>query len=101
MKLAPYRVEDLEFKTTESDGKRGHEIIQWFPREGEDGKEYCYVVCFFRRGSEGYEIEFVGDRPFHVENRDVLWNLMRFGQRVLDASFDLGEELKATRSRVL
>jgi hypothetical protein len=89
MKLAPHRIEDLEFKPTEAVGKRDHAIVQWFPREGEEGKEYCCVVCFFRRGSEGYEIEFVGDRPFQVEKHDVLWNLMRFGQRVLDASFDL------------
>jgi hypothetical protein len=94
VKLASHRIDDLEFQPIDSPGKRDHAIVQWFPREGEEGGEYCCVVCFFRRGSEGYDIEFVGDRPFRVENRDALWSLMRYGQRALDASFDLEEDLK-------
>ena len=110
------RVEDLEFRW--SDTNQLHELVQWVqyeegqnfkakeltgsfnfnvddvieihtrPANALDANEYCFVIAFFREGSEGCNIEFVGDRPFRYENRDRLWGLMRYGQRVVDAAVE-------------
>ena len=92
------RVEDLEFRW--SDTNQSHELVQWVQYEEGQTRptnalganeccEYCFVIAFFREGSEGCNIEFVGDRPFRYENRDRLWGLMRYGQRVVDAAVEL------------
>ncbi len=49
----------------------------------------CYTLLFWRKGSEGYCIRFVGDRPLRAENKTQLWNLMAYGQAILDAEFNL------------
>jgi len=87
------RVEDLEVRW--SDTNRSYELVQWVQYEeglmdipnALDANEYCFVIAFFREGSEGCNIEFVGDRPFRYENRDRLWELMRYGQRICGVRF--------------
>lgn len=49
----------------------------------------CYTLLFWRKGSEGYSIHFVGDRPLRVENTNQLWYLMAYGQAIMDAEFNL------------
>jgi len=91
------RVEDLEFRW--SDTNQSHELVQWVqyeegqtrPTNALDANEYCFVIAFFREGSEGCNIEFVGNRPFRYENRDRLWGLMRYGQRIVDSESELNQ----------
>lgn len=85
------RINDLELRY--SDFNKSYEIVQWVERAAPKD-EHCFVLCFYNRGSEGYNIEFVGDRPFKLENQSAFWSLLRFGQRVLDATFELEEAAK-------
>ncbi len=39
---------------------RDPEIVIY--QQGEDGKEYCYTITFFRETKEGYDMETVGRR---------------------------------------
>ena len=77
------RINDIEFRQME---ERRPEIIKWFLS---DNKEVCFTVCWWVRDSNGYSLSFIGDRPFKYEDADTLWQLMVYGQKVLDAKFEL------------
>lgn len=85
------RIDNLEFRWTRSYGASGAtypEIVCWFPCS-ENQAETCYTLLHWVRGSEGWDIHFVGARPFEESqfNSDVLWQLMRYGQSIADAEF--------------
>lgn len=66
------------------------DLIKWDTNS--DGKRYCYSLAYWKKDSEGYELKFVGDRPFkHIESEDVevVWKAMRVAQKVLDGWFEL------------
>jgi hypothetical protein len=80
---------NLEFRRNKED--RQSEIVRW--GQNSDGTEYCWTLLWYRQDKEGYYIEFVGRRPFD-DDSDNLWELMEYGQEVLDAEFKLEERLK-------
>jgi len=86
------RINNLEFIRNHSE-KRDAEIVCWQPKT--DGTEYRYTILWYCLNKEGWQIEFVGDRPFTVVDEEgVLWDLMYYGQQVLNAEFKLKENLK-------
>lgn len=84
-----HRVGNLEFRRNKEG--RPAEIVRW-ARNG-DGTEYCYTLLWYQRGQEGFNIEFVGRRPFDAQE-DNLWEIMEYGQAILDAEFELEEKLR-------
>ena len=57
-----------------------------------NGERYCYSLAYWCKDNEGYELQFVGDRPFkHIEPEDieVVWKALRVAQKVLDGWFEL------------
>ena len=81
------RIGDLEFLVGSAD--RSPEIIRHITTSLGDSR---YTLLWFIRGSEGFSVQFIGDRPFGVEiDRFTLWKLMRYGQRVCDAIFEVDE----------
>lgn len=56
------------------------EIIKW---QGDT----CFVLAYWVKDSEGYDLKFVGSRPFN-EDRDTFWLLAKQGQRMLDIHFE-------------
>jgi hypothetical protein len=89
------RIDDLELRLVA--GEKNYNILRWVTRQdedGKDGKEYCFVLAYFIKSSEGYDLKFVGPRPFEVENKDLFWALIKYSQKVLDAEFDLEQDLK-------
>ena len=79
------RIKDLEFRI--NDENRSPEIVKWYKRDGEE-RELCYTLMFFQKDSEGYNASFISYRPFEVEEPKLLWELMKYAQRVLDARFE-------------
>ena len=71
------RYKNLEFR--QKDG-RDPEIVVIEP--------HCYTILWWKRDKEGWYIEFIGSRPLDEDMANV-WNLMRYGQSVLDAQFRL------------
>lgn len=65
------------------------EVVKW--NKNSDGKDYCFTIAFFKRCSEGYELKFVGDRPFrHIPINELisLWNILKFCQSILNDYFE-------------
>jgi len=57
------RVGQIEFRWSETNNS--YELTQWLQSQTED-KEYCIVIAFMRKGSEGYYMETVGDRHLNA-----------------------------------
>lgn len=76
---------DLEFRWM---CNRFPEIIRWVNSEVQ-GK-YCYTLAMWEKDSEGYDLKFLGPRPLAPEvDKDVFWELVKYGQKICDAVFDL------------
>ena len=82
------RVKNLEF-IRNSGSDRGAEIVGFGTNSNDT--EYRYTILWWREDKEGYHIEFVGDRPLQIDDRDTLWHLMAYGQTVMDAEYKLME----------
>lgn len=73
-RFTPYEPnETIDFVSWKKDGK---------------GKDYCFSLAYFLKGSEGYYLKFVGDRPFqYIDEDDVpyVWKALNAAQKILDA----------------
>ncbi len=76
------QVYDLEFRWSEYNND--YELVQWGKKEDEE-KPHCFVIAVFRKGHEGCNIEFVGDRPFRVKKDQTVWAMLKYGQEIVDA----------------
>lgn len=82
-----FRVGDLELRSCGkhllSDGEHNRaEIIKW-DKYSIDRKEYCWTVAYWDVGEEGYNLQFVGGRPFDVDG-ELFMKLAKQGQQMLD-----------------
>jgi hypothetical protein len=61
------------------------DIVRW---EGEAEKRSCYSIAYWILGKEGYDLRFVGERPF---DRDIdpaaFMSFAKTGQDLLDIMF--------------
>jgi len=85
------KIDELELRScneylTLSGVHDGAEIVKW----DSDGKAYCYTLAYWKRGEEGYDLLFVGNRPFEVNQKDF-WFLANQGQKLLTEYFTEGE----------
>lgn len=57
-----------------------------------EGK-YKWTIAYFDKGSEGYDLRFVGDRPF---DKRVDWRnlevVLRQGQIIADKQFEISDQ---------
>ena len=66
------------------------DFIKW--QTDSSGERYCFSLAYWRRDDEGYELKFVGNRPFvyiEPEHIEIIWKALRVAQKVLDAWFDM------------
>lgn len=71
------------------------DVVMW--NEDADGKRWRFSIAYFKRGKEGYSLQFVGARPFmYVAEERVpeLWKALHEAQKVLDGWFDDTEAMK-------
>ncbi len=70
-----------------SEEQRFPEIIKW--KENQLGP-YCYTVAMWEKDSEGYSLKFIGSRPLDLQiDKDVFWELVKYGQKICDAVFEV------------
>ncbi len=66
------------------------DFIKW--QTDASGKRGCFSLAYWTNDSEGYELNFVGDRPFrYIEPEDIgiIWKALKMAQKVLDGWFDM------------
>ena len=83
------RFRNIEFRWSVVNKK--YELIRWYRAEVDacEEREYCYVIAFFDKGKEGYDLRTVGDRFF--EDKDA-WVVGKYGLEFLNAIFDIEKE---------
>jgi len=82
------RITDVEIRTCDrhlcsSGFHETAEIVKWH-----DGEKTCHTIAAWRRGKEGYDLYFIGGRPFDACDGDVFWRLAKTGQDHLDDYFE-------------
>jgi hypothetical protein len=63
------RFRDTEFRWSKVNNK--YELVKWYKAEvdGNEEREYCYVLAFFDETKEGYDMRILGGRFF--EDKDA------------------------------
>lgn len=80
------RIGDCEVRTRSQVGvttafQDTAEIIKW-----NGGDDSCYTVAIWRRSKNGYDLSFIGSRPFDM-CYETFFRLAKFGQNHLDEYF--------------
>ena len=98
------RIGNLELRWTESKFHSGYyyEIVLWQDYEpdhlpeGATSKEWCYTLASWEKNCEGWDLTFVGDRPFQEDkiDRDEFWAIIKYGNKIANADFELEETIK-------
>lgn len=86
-----FRLEDLEVRSCGehllSGGNHDRaEIVKW--DKNTNGEEYCFAVAYWDKTKDGYNLKFVGKRPFSINNKDNFWKLAQQGQVLLEEEFN-------------
>lgn len=68
--------------------KQNHHIVYW---QNDGGKQFHFTLAIFEKTSEGYELRFVGSRPFdyHWDEACTFMEFARVCQKYLDGVFVL------------
>jgi len=83
------RFRNVEFRWSKVNNK--YELVKWYTHDSGDS---CYVVAFFNKGKEYYDMWTIGDRFF--EDKDA-WVVGKYALEFLNAIFQIEqqeEELK-------
>ena len=83
------RFRNIEFRWSKVNNK--YELVRW---RQNTNSETCYVIAFFDKGKEGYDMRTIGDRFF--EDKDA-WVVGKYGLEFLNEIFEIErieEELK-------
>ena len=85
------RFRNIEFRWSKCNNK--YELVSWYQSNG-SGQENCYVIAFFDKDKEGYDMRTIGTRFFeHKES----WVVGKYALEFLNAIFQIEqdeEELK-------
>ena len=80
------RFRNIEFRWSKHNNK--YELVKWFQRNG-SVEETCYVVAFFDKNKECYDMRTVGDRFF--EDKDA-FVVAKYGLEFLNAIYYIEKE---------
>jgi hypothetical protein len=84
------RFRNIEFRWSKFNNK--YELVRWY--EDIPGKEICYVIAFFDKGKECYDMRTIGDRFFEDKDAFVVG---KYAIEFLNETFEIErqeEELK-------
>jgi hypothetical protein len=71
------RFRNIEFRWSKVNNK--YELVKWYTHDSGDS---CYVVAFFNKSTEGYDMRTIGTRFF--EDKDA-WVVGKYGLEFLNA----------------
>jgi hypothetical protein len=85
LRACPRRLARLE----DDESNETIDFVKWYDYHG---KRACYSLAYWQETSEGYDLKFVGDRPFRdieIEDLSTIWTALHLAQKVLDGWFKL------------
>jgi len=78
------RGRDIEFRWSKCNNK--YELVKWNEAPNSDT---CYVIAFFDKDKEGYDMRTIGTRFF--EDKDA-WVVGKYGLEFLNEIFDIEKQ---------
>ena len=78
------RFRNIEFRWSKHNNK--YELVKWNESPNSDT---CYVIAFFDKDKEGYDMRTVGDRFF--QDKDA-WIVGKYALGFLNAIFDIEKQ---------
>ncbi len=85
------RFRNIEFRWSKCNNK--YELVKWYQRNG-SVEENCYVIAFFDKGSECYDMKTISSRFFEDKDAFVVG---KYAIEFLNETFEIErieEELK-------
>ena len=83
------RFRNIEFRWSKFNNK--YELVKW---NQNPNSETCYVIAFFNKGKEYYDMWTIGDRFF--EDKDA-WVVGKYGLEFLNAIFQIEQQEEELR----
>ena len=91
-----WRYADYEVRTTHGlkDDTPYVELVHW--EQGDDGRRYCYTIAYWSKGSEGWDLRFVGDRLLELSQLHIekVWPQICAAQIALEGWFADQERMR-------
>ena len=88
-----YRDIEIVIHTNDKGEITTPEILCW--QEDDSKNRSCYVIGMWEKDSEGWDLRFIGSRPFNVFEDDwgldieTLWKGIQACQKILNAHFEV------------
>ena len=83
------KINDLELRScvevglSMSEKYNTAEIVLWkHYKDDNSDKKYCLTVAYWVKESDTYNLKFVGERPFEIDNK-IFMKLIKIGQSLL------------------
>ena len=83
------RFRNIEFRWSKCNNK--YELVKW---NQNPNSETCYVIAFFDKGKECYDMRTIGDRFF--EDKDA-WVVGKYALEFLNAIFQIEQDEEELR----
>lgn len=88
---------EIELRMIRPDSEDSYmQLVRW--SECESMGEFCYSLVHWTKHSEGYDVQFIGHRPFEyvqeTANLGGFWAMLKYGNQLLDAEFEYKESLR-------
>ncbi len=77
-------LEVRSLSTTTNEDDKIFEIVKWIQSDIQSDKPSCYRLAIFRLTTEGYELRFIGNRPFDDKVSTDFWTIAKMAQAILD-----------------
>lgn len=88
-----YQNLEISIKTNENNEITTPELLCW--EEDSNHNRYCYVLALWDKTKEGWELRFIGSRPFKIFEEkyslelDKVWQGLDGCQKLLDALYEV------------
>ena len=91
-----WKYKDYELRKTAplNDVEPYWELVKWNQYRG---KATCFTFAYFKKDSEGWELKFVGNRPFeYIDTEDLftIWEALKMTDTTLNNYFKINRTLE-------
>ena len=97
------RYKNIEFRRSEIKDSNGYiidkglrhpEIVAWSKSKGDNVKEYCYTLCWFKEDKDDWHIETIGNRFTENDDLEAVMHVAKYALRILNTEKEFYERNK-------
>lgn len=89
--LFVFSINSLELRSCDVHLLSGSDVEHTTAKIIKEASHGNYTIAYWEMGKEGFDLRFVGNRPFNEEiEQTEFWRIAELGQNILDAYFPIG-----------